>query len=436
MVPTSQKYAEYNASFNKRKQLSPQVRVVAGSAASVQAALAWAVKNSVPFAARAGGHSYEGTSQSTGLVIDVRGLQNFKISDGVAKLGAGQALGHIYETLSKQNLVIPAGSCFHVGAAGHTLGGGYGLLARPFGLACDALKSAEIVTADGRVRTVSLQNEPDLFWALRGGGNGNFGIVTQLNYRTHQISRVSTFGISWTLPIERAIKVMRGWQDWIATLNSNITPLLHIQKDSSGQISLRGVGQSIGTETELLAALATLENLAGRADKKSTKTAPFIDTARRFNGKDTGYLSILMKAKSDYMTQAMSDEGMRTLFTGLSHLTPGAIAVICDTYGGAINKKKVDETAFVHRGNTQYSMQYYSQWAAPKDSIARLKAMRGLHDSMRPFVSGGAYINYCDLDIKDYQTAYWGSNLAKLKQLKAKYDPQNIFKGTQGIKAN
>jgi len=112
---------------------------------------------------------------------------------------------------------------------------------------------------------------------------------------------------------------------------------------------------------------------------------------------------------------------------------PGEIAVLCDTYGGAINKVAADATAFVHRANTKYVMQYYMQWDSASATNANIAMMRTLYASMRPFVSGGCYVNYCDLDLADWQSAYWGQNLTRLKQIKSSFDPDNVFRHAQSV---
>jgi hypothetical protein len=159
----------------------------------------------------------------------------------------------------------------------------------------------------------------------------------------------------------------------------------------------------------------------------------FSQAARVFNGGGPPYDSVLMKGKSDYVTEPLTDQGILTLLNGLQN-APGEIAVLFDSYGGAINKVAADATAFVHRGNTRYSIQYYMQWDSPQASIANIAMMRTLYSSMRPFVSGGAYVNYCDLDLADgYARAYWGDNLPRLMKIKAQVDPQNIFRHAQSV---
>src|SRR6201985_3609212 len=183
---------DFDKSYQLRTQITPRVRVVAGSAAAVGSAILWATNNGIDFAIRSGGHSYEGFSQSPDLVIDVRGMTAIKLSNDKksVSIGSGSALGSVYKALTPSHLAIPAGSCFPVGVSGHTLGGGFGLLGRAFGLACDSVESIEMIDSFGQIRNCNAQENPDLFWALRGGGNGNFGIATKFQFRTSQIRRV------------------------------------------------------------------------------------------------------------------------------------------------------------------------------------------------------------------------------------------------------
>ena len=434
LLPADKLSAVKNMSFNKRVQIAPRVRVIAGSAKSVASTILWATSNGVNFAVRSGGHSYEGYSQSPDLVIDVRGMAAIKLSadNKSVSVGSGANLGSVYKALWPSDLAIPAGSCFPVGVAGHSLGGGFGLLGRPFGLACDSILSMEVVDAAGQIRNASAQENPDLFWALRGGGNGNFGVVTNFNFRTSPVDMVARFKIVWSSrPIPQAVKIVQAWQQWLGDLPPAITGTLHLDKLSGGQIGVHMSGLSVQSESKLIVELKRLQNLAGSADQVSTKTQTFKAAATVFDG--GGPTQVFMKGKSDYVTDPLSDQGITTLLNGLQK-APGAISVLCDTYGGAINSVASDATAFVHRGNTKYSIQYYKEWTSQAASDANIAMMRTLYDSMRPFVSGGAYVNYCDLDLGDrYAKAYWGDNLPRLTQLKAQFDPKNIFKHVQSV---
>jgi hypothetical protein len=350
-------------------------------------------------------------------------------------IGSGSSLGSVYKALAPSHLAIPAGSCFPVGVAGHSLGGGFGLLGRPFGLACDSIVSMEVVDASGQILTVSEQENPDLFWALRGGGNGSFGVVTNFNFRTSSVNLVAKFRMTWNKTPAQGVKVVQAWQQWLENLPSSITGTLHLTKAKGGLITLHLAGLSVQSESRLRVELKRLQTLAGPADDLTTATETFDQAATDFNGGKNApvYESISMKGKSDYVAEPMSDQGILTLLDGLQNASR-PIAVLCDTYGGAINKIAPDATAFVHRGNTKYSMQYYMQWDSPQASDANIAVMRTLYTAMRPFVSGGCYVNYCDLDLGDgYAKAYWGDNLPRLMKIKGQFDPKNIFRHAQSV---
>ena len=175
----------------------PEAVVQAESTADVAAVVKWANRFDVPIVARSGGHSYAGYSTlSNGVVVDLSKLGGVNVSNGRARVGAGVQLIDLQRSLTRRGLSVPSGSCPSVGVAGLTLGGGHGLAGRRFGLTCDNLRAATIVTADGRVRQVDANTNEDLYWACRGGGGGNFGIVTSFTLDTHRAP-----GAAWFLDL-------------------------------------------------------------------------------------------------------------------------------------------------------------------------------------------------------------------------------------------
>jgi FAD/FMN-containing dehydrogenase len=342
-------------------------------------------------------------------------------------------LGAVYKALEPFHLAIPAGTCFPVGVAGHSLGGGFGLLGRPLGLACDNVLSMEVVDASGNILNVNGQENSDLFWALRGGGNGSFGVVTNFNFRASLVNLVAKFAITWKKPVSQAAKIVLAWQEWLDNLPPAVTCTLHLTKEAGGLIQVHIAGLSVDSESKLTAQLKRLQKLAGSADIQSTSTLTFAKAATIFNGGGPAYESVLMKGKSDCATEMMSEQGVLTLLNGLKK-APGEIAVLLDSYGGAINKVAADATAFVHRGNTKYLIQYFMQWESPTATETNMAMMRALYGSMRPHVSGESYVNYCDLDLGEgYAKAYWGDNLARLMKIKSAFDPKNVFKHAQSV---
>lgn len=436
LVPKDAKFNETLISFNKRTTVTPAVRVLCRTPESVAVCIQWAKQNNVPLAMRNGGHSYEGFSQSAGIVIDVRMMDSIGLNDdgSQATIGAGAVLGRVYEAIANKGRVIPAGSCPTVGVTGHTTGGGYGLLARPFGLAADSLTQVEMVNAQGQLLTVNATENADLFWAIRGGGGGNLGIITELQFKTHVTKKVVTFICAWSLKKNVAAQVFKAWQEWAPNAPHGITSLIKFSKEASGTIAVRLVGQTVGTETELTKELKNNIFKVKAPDKYTPQSKAFIDAVKQFSGDKTfpaklTYPSVYMKGKSDYVKQVISDEGHDVLFTHL----PSGIAVIFDSYGGQIRALKDNDTAFPHRENTISSVQYYTEWSKPEDTAKKLKTLSDYYGRLRPYMSGGAYVNYCDVDLKNYAEAYWGGNLARLIDIKAAHDPENIFKHAQSI---
>jgi hypothetical protein len=423
-------FSQYQPAFNTRTLRTPLVRVLCLNAEAVVTCLAWAQTNNVPLAMRAGGHSYEGFSQSTGLVIDTRLMRSIDVSSDASEIsiGAGVLLGDVYSALGPRGRTIPAGTCPTVGATGHTSGGGYGLLARAYGLACDSLEEIEIVTADGKEIRASENENSDLFWGFRGAGNGNFGVVTKLKYQTHPVDKVLAFSMDWSTHQSSATQLLQAWQQWMPTAPNEITSLFKISKDFFNY-NIRCIGQSIGDEQTLRRELAQLTRVASPAHF-NVQALSYLDSVRHFGGSDTSAPAVYMKAKSDYVMSVMDSP---TLQSFTANMPTKNISVILDGYGGAIRNLKDTDTAFAHRENSVCSIQYYTQWSKSEDTPDRLKMMRDYYNSLRPHFTGAAYVNYPDVDLLNYARSYWGNNLERLVQLKGKWDPNNFFRHAQSI---
>ena len=422
-------FAAYQPAFNARTMLTPQLRALCKTANAVGTMVDWCRSNNVPFAMRSGGHCYEGFSESLSVVIDTRLLNAIGI-DGAAKtvtVGAGASLGSVYKALAPHNLAFAAGSCPTVGVSGHTLGGGYGYLARPFGLTADNLLAIDLVDPQGRQVHADARQNTDLFWVNRGGGGGSFGVATAFRFQLRRLTNVLVFRIDWTrLDPAHAAAILKDWQAWVPQAPSSIDATFLIRRHPSGGVDLRCSGQSIGSRSQLQRALRPLS----RAPQ--IQSMSFFAAVNHFAGGKNGwtYSSTPMKGKSDYVVSPLSDDGATTLMNQVG-AKPG-IYVICDAYGGAITSVAADATAFAHR-TALYSVQYGSTWSDPNDTPQRLADMRDLYAAMRPYVSGAAYVNYCDLDLTDWQNAYWGANLARLKAIKSAFDPDNIFRHAQSV---
>ncbi|HWE28720.1 MAG TPA: FAD-binding oxidoreductase, partial [Polyangia bacterium] len=213
--PGDPDYDAARSDYNGRISIDPRLIVFACTVDDVSNAVRWAREHDVPLRARSGRHSYEGYSLvQNGLVLDVSRLNGVEhhAGSGVARIGAGATVADVYEGLSPEGVMVPLGSCNSLGLAGMTLGGGVGLSGRQYGLTCDVVRAIDLVTAEGQVVRATAALNPDLFWALRGGGGGNLGIVTAFEMTTHPAPDVSTYSVSW--PIADFAAVMSFWQGW------------------------------------------------------------------------------------------------------------------------------------------------------------------------------------------------------------------------------
>ena len=250
----------YNERFDG---VVPQAVARPINAADVAAAVQWCVAKGVPLRARSGGHSYAGYSTLPGgVVLDLSNMRSISVNRRArtATVGAGAQLIDVYAGLAAQGATIPAGSCPSVGVSGVTLGGGMGLAARAFGMTLDNVVGLKVVTADGRIRTVNKQSNPDLFWALRGGGGGNFGVVTQFTFNVHPLpSSAAYFNVTW--PWSSASDAIEAWQAWAPHTTGKITSIFHI--NAGGGNSVTANGQYLGPASALRGLLGPLLSVPG-----------------------------------------------------------------------------------------------------------------------------------------------------------------------------
>ncbi|WP_410569287.1 FAD-binding oxidoreductase [Amycolatopsis sp. cmx-4-61] len=400
---------------------NPVAVATASSVQDVQTCLRTAAGR-VTIAARSGGHSYAGYSvPGGGLVIDVAGLNKIDVQGGKAVIGAGAKLKDVYAALAQAGRVLPAGSCPTVGIAGLTLGGGIGVLARKYGLTCDHLSSAQVVVADGRALTASAGSEPDLFWALRGGGGGNFGVVTEFTFDTDPAPEELTV-FSLRFPAGSASSVLAAWQQWIAAMPPELWANLVLSGGSPVQCRVGGcyVGGTAGLNT-LLNNLTT--NAGARPAQRTVKTLDYLGAMKYFEGSSNRQSFV---ASSRMITTPVDAAKVVAVADGKQGMD-----LLIDGLGGAVASPAKDATAFWHR-DALASVQIY----APATAKTRAKVTQAVGDVVTGLAAagaGGGYVNYIDPALPDWKTAYYGDNAKRLQDVSQKYDPQNVFRFGQGV---
>lgn len=408
------------------------------SAEDVRICLDAARGHGVPIAARSGGHSYLGYSvPDGGLVMDLRSMAQVRVqSDGTVQVGAGARLIEVYAALAQAGRLLPAGSCPTVGVSGLALGGGIGVLTRKYGLTCDRLVSAEVVTADSRVLTASECSEPDLYWALRGGGGGNFGVVTRFTFSTEAEPDLTVFSLRF--PSGSAASVTGAWQDWVAGAPPELWSNCVVSGGTPPTCQVGGC--FVGTVDGLN---PLLDRLVGAA-----ATQP---SSRTVQGK--GYLDAMKYmagCANDTIAQChpVSEGGRlpREAFVAVSRVLPApldaqqvvqlmtghdGVDLLLDSLGGAVSDLAPDATAFPHRSALATAQVYAS--TTPAGRAAATAVVDGIRDGLGALGATGAYVNYIDASLPDWGAAYYGGNLPRLKSVSQQYDPDRVFTFPQSV---
>ncbi|WP_372408808.1 FAD-binding oxidoreductase [Streptomyces luteireticuli] len=443
----------YNTRFDGQRPAG--VAYVAGTA-DVASCLAFARRFSIPVSIRNGGHSYAGWSSGNGrLVIDVSRLRTVRTTgSSAAVVGAGAKLIDVYTGLAAHGVTVPAGSCPTVGISGVTLGGGHGVLSRAYGMTCDSLTGATLVTADGKVLDCDAKRNPDLFWALRGAGNGNFGVVTELRFRTRRVGDGVSGYVSW--PWAKAADVIRAWQEWGPGQPDEIWSACDLSVAYHGTPRIAVAAYSLGTKGDLANALDKLAaKVGGGKANISVRSRSYLDGMRRYAG--CADLTLAQShlpgrtpgrdragklgretyaARSDFYDRSLNAAGIRTLLDQTERFAkrggPGGGSIQLTALGGAVNRVKPLDTAFVHR-RSRFLAQYLTSWSPAATGAAQVAWLDGIHTAMRRYASGAAYQNYADAGLKDWRKAYYGDAAPRLTKLKRQYDPGRVFAFPQAL---
>jgi FAD/FMN-containing dehydrogenase len=434
--------------------IRPAAVASVASARDVAHCVDFARRFSLPISIRSGGHSYLGASTGRGLVIDVRPLNSVDVIDGgSATIGSGAALVDVYSALAGRGVSIPAGLCPTVGIGGLALGGGVGVVARRYGLTCDRITAATVLTADGTTVVADPEHNPDLYWALRGGG-GNFGIVTDLTCATHDAVPLSHAFLVW--PWTAAESVVAAWQQFAVAAPRELWSACHVlapdnkAKPPTVSVPMVFVGPSaqlaahVDTLTAAIPAQPTTRSLnddsyartmlleAGCADL--TLAACHVRDETPGGTLDRG----AFVAGSDYFDAPIPTSAIANLVAAVAQRAAdprlGTGGVSLDVLGGAVDDLRPAATAYVHRG-ALFNAQYTAGWAgASNGPLSRnRRSLAAIRSTLHRFGTGAAYQNYADASLRDPQRAYYGSNLPRLIDVKNSYDPQNVFNQPQGI---
>ncbi|MFJ8505974.1 FAD-binding oxidoreductase [Streptomyces avermitilis] len=439
----------YNTRFDS---LKPAAVAYVAHADDLRTTMAYARAHGVKVAIRNGGHSYAGWSSGNGrLILDVSKLNKTRASGGTAVVGAGSKLIDVYRALAAKGVTIPAGSCPTVGVSGLTLGGGHGVVSRAYGLTCDSLTQATLITAAGKQLVANATENKDLFWALRGAGNGNFGVVTELQFKTHPAPQGVSAYMTWTWA--KAAAVVKAWQEWGPDQPDEIWSSCHLANAAGGTPTVSVAAFSLGTYGELQNAVDRLADKIGApARSVSLKRRSYEESMEVYAGCSSfptdaqchlpgttpgrspqGALGReTYAARSDFFDRSISSAGIQTLLNQMTAVRGGAGSIALTALGGAVNRVSPTATAFVHRRSRMLA-QYIASWRAGTSGTTAQSWLTGAHAAMQRHASGAAYQNYTDPTLTNWRKAYYGDAATRLTQLKHQYDPNGFFTYPQGL---
>lgn len=423
LLPDSPQFAGAKQVFNTNYNGStPAAVVTPTSAADVQKAMAFAAAHNLKVAPRSGGHSYTGASTANGtMVLDLRQLPgdaNYDAATGQVTVTPATSLYTMHRTLAAVGRGVPTGTCPSVGAAGHALGGGMGAQSRHAGLLCDQLTSASVVLPSGQAVTASAASNPDLFWALRGGGGGNFGVTTSLTFATFPTKDVDAVNLNF--PPQSFAQVLVGWQNWLRTADPNSWALADATVDAMG-VHCRilatcpaGSGNS--------AAAAITQAVGIQPSGVETHTFNYMDLVNylavgNLNPQPLGYVG-----GSDVFptVNAAVAQGIAAAVNAFPR-NAGRMLAIMHALDGALATVAPAATAFPWRRQSAL-VQWYVETSG--DPAATTNWLASAHQAVQQYSVGG-YVNY--LEANQSPARYFGPNLSRLSAVRQKYDPGRVM---------
>lgn len=439
--PSDPNYDEVRAIWNAMIDKHPALIARCANSDDVIQAVNFARDNGLLLSVRGGGHNVAGSAVcDDGLMIDLSLMKDIQVDaqSRTATAQPGVVFGELDQATQPYGLAVPGGIVSATGMAGLTLGGGFGWLTRKYGFTCDNLISAEVVTAAGQLLTASATENSDLFWGIRGGG-GNFGIVTSFKFQLQPVGPEVLAGMI-LYPLETAAETLRFYRDFTASTPNELGAM--------AVFLLAPAAPFIPEALQRKPALAIIVCYVGDVEAGERVVQPLRDFgAPIFDGIQvkpfTAHNSALDAGqpsgmyyywKSEYVTE-LADDAIETLVAFAAKMTSPHARLAAFQLGGAIKRYDEQAMALSHR-NAEYVIAINTGWADPADSEKQMQWTRDLWTAMRPFSSGGVYVNFLSADDGEdrVRAAYGPTKFERLAQLKRKYDPQNLFQMNKNIK--
>jgi FAD/FMN-containing dehydrogenase len=439
VLPDDPNYDEVRKIWNAMIERKPAVIVQCAEASDVPQAIALARENGLEISIRGGGHNIAGNSLcDRGVMIDLSTMKNVRIDTQKrrAYVEPGATLNDFDKAAQVHGLATPVGINSTTGIAGLTLGGGFGWLTRKYGMTIDNLVSAEMITADGnKIRTSENQN-PDLFWAIRGGG-GNFGVVTEFEFALHPVGSEILAGLI-VFPFSQAKQVLTRYRKfaesapeelnvWVALRKAPPLPFLPVDVHGKEVIILPVF--YVGDLVEGEKAIEPLRSF-GDAYGEHIGVQPYVEWQQAFD-------PLLTKGARNYWKShnftELQDGVLDVLVEFAGKLPSPQCEIFIGFIAGAANRVSADATAYFHR-DAKFVLNVHGRWDEVADDEICIKWAREFFQASAPYASAGAYVNFMTQEEGDRVAAAYGSNYDRLVEIKKRYDPENIFHLNQNIK--
>jgi hypothetical protein len=427
ITPDASDYESARLVSNRAYDRHPALIVRSASPSDVARTLDFAQRQSLPLAVRAGGHSAAGYGVCDGgVVLDLSGMKQIEVDaeKRTARAEAGSLVGDFDEGTQRFGLATPVGTCPTVGLAGLTLGGGEGALMPKYGATCDNLVSARLMTVDGRQVEASQESNPDLFWAIRGGG-GNFGVVTAFEYRLHPVSEVLAGALIY--PSGRISELLQAYVKFTGAAPDELSAAGLVLPSEQGprfQMLVGYCGQpNIGND--LLRPLRA--QLKPQVD--AVRAMSYIEAQRNWfpaaAAKPTGYFV------ANVFLPELSEAAIAAI-TSATKDAPRRFMLLIVNFRGAVTRLRSTDMAFALR-QSGYEVDVTGNWGAPEEKDGAVRWVKALRDKLRP-LSHGLYVNGLSETSDELVRAAYGPNYARLVEIKKKYDPNNVLRLNQNFK--
>lgn len=434
VIPADPSYNEARQGFNRAIQQYPLIIVYCQNKYDVSNAVMWSRAHNVPLRIRSGGHNYEGYSNGNcTLVIDISEMHEMFLdeSQNILHVQGGATNEQIYQFISSKGYPFPGGTCPTVGISGYVTGGGWGLSCRWLGLGCDSLEEIELVNYEGRILKASGRCNSDLFWACRGAGGGNFGIVVSMKFRLPpQVDFVTLMEIDYlhvTAAEQEAF--LETWQSWLSGADPRATLIARVYNSPADGLAMLARGIFYGSAPEAQALMQPFLALPGARSR--FEYIPFLEAVTIIGSSYPPYEKF--EAVSRYALRKWSSSEIARLAELIHQPAEGAVFTGLSLYalGGRVGEVLQEETAFYYR-NAHFIVWLETLWEDPNFQRENQKWINGRFPTLAN-VTRGSYVNFPYNCLPNYLEEYYGAHVRRLKAIKKRYDPCNVFTFPQGI---